>query len=41
MRLLHDFAKAEKILAFSYSRYEDALSKAPREETERKNNGKL
>ena len=30
--------KQKKILAFSYSRYEDALSKAPREETERMQN---
>ena len=31
--------KQKKILAFSYSRYEDALSKAPREEKEMMNNG--
>lgn len=30
--------KQKKILAFPYSRYEDALSKAPREETERMQN---
>lgn len=33
--------KQKKILAFSYSRYEDALSKAPRKEAEMKNNGEL
>ena len=33
--------KQKKILAFSYSRYEDALSKAPREEMEMMNNGEL
>lgn len=33
--------KQKKILAFPYSRYEDALSKALREEAERVNNGEL
>ena len=33
--------KQKKILAFPYSRYEDALSKALREETERMQNGEL
>ena len=33
--------KQKKILAFPYSRYEDALSKALKEEAERRNNGKL
>ena len=33
--------KQKKILAFQYSSYEDALSKALREETERMNNGEL
>ena len=33
--------KQKKILAFPYSRYEYALSKATREETERMNNGEL
>lgn len=31
----------KKILAFPYSRYEDALSKALREEAERRQNGEL
>ena len=31
--------KQKKILAFQYSRYEYALSEAPREETERMQNG--
>ena len=34
-----DKSEAEKILAFPYSRYEDALSKALREEAERMQNG--
>ena len=33
--------KQKKILAFPYSRYEDALSKAPRKETEMMQNGEL
>ena len=33
--------KQKKILAFQYSRYEDALSKATREETERMQNEQL
>ena len=32
-------AKQKKILAFPYSRYEDALSKATRDEAERMQNG--
>lgn len=31
----------DDIDTFSYSRYEDALSKAPRKEAEMKNNGEL
>ena len=31
--------KQKKILAFPYSRYDDALSNAPRKETEMMNNG--
>ena len=33
--------KQKKILAFSYSRYEDELSKSLREEEERMQNGEL
>ena len=33
--------KQKKILAFQYSRYEDALSKALRKEAERMQNGEL
>ena len=33
--------KQKKILAFQYSRYDDALSKALREETEMRQNGEL
>ena len=33
--------KQKKILAFQYSRYEDALSKALRKEMEMRNNGEL
>lgn len=33
--------RQKKILAFPYSRYEDALSKALREEAERRQNGEL
>ena len=34
-------AKQKKILAFQYSRYKDALSKAAREEKEMRQSGEL